>query len=76
MKVKSHYQLKSNGLVQPLAFEKAREAVIVLKTVNPLLTPSEKETLEILMDKELMEDLETSLADTQTGRISSLESIL
>lgn len=69
-------QLKSDKFNQALAFEKAREAVIVLKTVNPLLSPVEKETLEILMDKDLMEDLEKSLADTKAGRISKLETIL
>lgn len=59
-----------------LAFEKAKEAVIVLKTVYHFLTPSEKETLEILMDKNLMDDLEKSLVDTKKDQVSKLETIL
>lgn len=62
--------------INNLAFEKAREAIIVLGTISTFLDSNAKETLEILMDKNLMNDLEKSLQDTNANRVSKLETIL
>jgi len=59
-----------------LAFEEAREAVIKIKTLKPLLSPKEEESLAILMDKELMGHLRKSLEEVRAGKIEPLENIL
>ena len=59
-----------------LAFEEAREAVIKIKTLKPLLSPKEEESLAILMDKELMSHLHKSLEEARAGKIEPLENIL
>lgn len=58
------------------ALEEAREAVIKLKTLQPLLSPQDEETLAILMDQELMTELEKSLEEAEKGKIEPLTSIL
>lgn len=60
----------------PLAFEQARESVTRLSAVKPFLTSSDEETLSILMDKKLVSDLRRSLSDSNSGKVSSLRSIL
>ncbi|OGZ54067.1 MAG: hypothetical protein A3H64_00460 [Candidatus Ryanbacteria bacterium RIFCSPLOWO2_02_FULL_45_11c] len=57
-------------------FEEAREAVIKLKTLKPFLMPRDEETLELLMDKELMTHLVKSLKETEKGKLEPLEHIL
>ena len=57
------------------AFGVAKEAISTLGVVSKLLDPSELETLEILMDKELKKTLDQSLKDAKSGRVSSLDSI-
>jgi len=59
-----------------LAFEEAHEAVIKIKTLKPLLSPKEEESLAILMDKELMNHLHKSLKEARAGDIEPLENIL
>lgn len=58
------------------ALEEAREAVTALRTLKPLLSPQDEETLTILIDKELMRHLEKSLKEETQGRVMPLKSIL
>lgn len=57
----------------PYTFEKAREAVITLKTLKPALSPAELETLELLMDSDAMETIERSAKETAAGQFEPLE---
>ena len=59
-----------------LALEEAREAVVKIKTLKPLLSPKDEETLAILMDKELMSHLDISLKEAKEGKIEPLENVL
>lgn len=59
-----------------LALEQAHEAVITLKTVKPLLSLQDRETLALLMDKELMSNLERSVQEAENGKLEPLENIL
>lgn len=56
--------------------EEAHEAVTTLRALKPFLSPEDEETLIILMDKELMSNLETSLNESDAGKIEPIESIL
>jgi hypothetical protein len=57
-------------------FEEAQEAVIKLKTLKPFLMPRDEETLELLMDKELMAHLAKSLKETEKRKLEPLDHIL
>ena len=70
-KTRSHSKPASN-----LAFEEAREAVVKIKTLQPLLSSKEEETLSILMDKELLSHLKTSLNEAKNHQLEPLENIL
>ena len=59
-----------------LAFEEAREAVVKIKTLKPLLSPKDEESLAILVDKELMTRLGKSLKEANEGKVEPLENIL
>jgi vacuolar-type H+-ATPase subunit C/Vma6 len=61
---------------QPEIFEEAREAVITLKNLRKYLTPSELETLEILLDKKIVRQLSKSLKEAEKGKLKPFESIL
>lgn len=56
-----------------LAFEEAKEAIITLKKIAPLLSKSQCETLEILMDKELTKTLVESVKEADKGEVISLK---
>jgi hypothetical protein len=56
--------------------EEAREAVTKLSTLKPFLSPQDKETLVVLMDKELTAHLEKSLTEVDEGKFEPLENIL
>lgn len=56
--------------------EEARDAVVKLRTLKPFLSDADKETLNILMDEELMGDIERSLRDEEEGKVEPLESIV
>ena len=58
-----------------LAFEEAREAVVKIKTLKPLLSPKDTETLTVLMDKELISHLGRSLNEAKEGKVEPLENI-
>lgn len=57
-------------------FEKAKEATLTLLALKDTLTPSELETLEILLDKETKDQLAESVRDAKEGRVEPLDSIL
>jgi len=56
-----------------LAFEEAKEAIITLKKIAPLLSRSQLETLEILMDKELTKTLLESVKEADRGEVVPFE---
>lgn len=58
------------------ALEQAREAVVRLETLKAFLTPEDKETLSILIDKKLMALLGKSLTEAKKGKLVPLKSIL
>ena len=60
----------------PYTFEKAREAVITLKTLKPTLSPAELETLGLLMDNDAMETIEQSAKEAAAGQYQPLERAL
>jgi len=57
----------------PYTFEKAREAVLIIKTLRPTLSASERETLAILLDSNAMETIEKSIEESDTGVFEPLE---
>jgi len=57
-------------------FEKAREATLTLLALKDILTPSELETLEILLDKKSLGQLSESLRETIKGKFEPIENIL
>ena len=61
---------------RPEIFEEAREAVITLQNLRKYLTPSELETLEILLDKKNAHRLSKSLDEANQGKIEPFENIL
>lgn len=58
--------------LHPYTFEKAREAVITIKTLRPALSPAEQETLAILFDSEAMETIEKSVEEADAGMFEPL----
>lgn len=57
----------------PHTFEKAREAVLTIKTLRHTLSPAEAETLSILLDVESMETIEKSIKEAEEGQFEPLE---
>lgn len=51
-----------------IAFERARDAVTVIRTVRPMLTPSQAETLALLLDDETRETIERSVGEAERGQ--------
>lgn len=75
MRTMAQTKLKPNPL-RFRALEEAREAVLKLSTLKPLLTPQDEETLALLMDKKLMIQLEKSLGQAEAGKLEPLHNIL
>ncbi|TSC79269.1 MAG: hypothetical protein G01um101429_504 [Parcubacteria group bacterium Gr01-1014_29] len=75
MTIKSPIKQKTFG-AELKTFEEARNAVIKLKTLQPLLSPADEETLSILMDKHLMDHLAQSLDEAVRGKLEPLNKIL
>lgn len=63
----------TNDRPHPATFEKAREAVVVIKTLCNTLTPGERETLALLMDSEAMDTIEKSVTEAESGNFEPLE---
>ena len=57
------------------AFADAEKAVKQIKRIIPKLSDSEIATLELLLDKEAMLDLQQSLKDVKKGRVIPLEKV-
>lgn len=57
-------------------FEKAREATLTLLALKDILTSSELETLEILLDKKSLNQISESLQEAKKGELEPIESIL
>lgn len=57
-------------------FEKAREAALTLLLLKDILTPSELETLEILLDKKSLGQLSESLKEARGRKLEPIENIL
>ncbi len=66
-------QTKFHTHPHPFTFEKAREAVATIQTLKPSLSPSELETLELLMDNAAMETIKKSVEEAEVGNVISLE---
>jgi len=58
------------------AFERAKNAVFVLRDSQSNLSRQEEETLGILMDQKLINHLNTSLQEAENEEVESLENIL
>ena len=58
------------------AFEEAREALIKLETLSKLLTPTDLETLEILLDKNAINIISKSLKEAEAGKLEPIKKIL
>jgi len=58
---------------QTQVFEKAKEAVTTLKNLRPTLTPSEMETLTLLLDNEAMETINQSVQEANNNNFELLE---
>lgn len=59
-----------------MALEEAHKAVTKLETLKAFLTPSDEETLSILIDNKLMRNLSKSLREAEEGKTEPLENIL
>ncbi|MBI4276796.1 hypothetical protein HY629_03085 [Candidatus Uhrbacteria bacterium] len=57
----------------PYTFEKAREAVVTIKTLRPTLTSAERETLALLLDHDAMETIERGVEEVARGQVEPLE---
>ena len=57
----------------PYTFERAREAVLTIKTLRPTLSPAEQETLALLLDSDAVETIEKSIEEADAGVFESLE---
>ncbi len=57
-------------------FEQAREAALTLLTLREILTSSELETLELLLDKKSLNQISKSLKETKEGKLEPFENIL
>lgn len=56
--------------------KEAESAVRKLAQIKPLLSPQDEETLEILMDQELMNTLSNSIREAEAGEYEPIETIL
>jgi hypothetical protein len=54
-------------------FERAREAVTTITTIRPQLSPSELESLALMLDHDSMKIIEESVHDARRGNFESLE---
>jgi len=57
-------------------FEEAKAAAFLLLKLKKFLTPSELETLEILLDKDSLSQIEKSLKEVKKGKIKPLKTLL
>ena len=48
-----------------IAFERARDAAIIIRTVRPMLSESQVETLALILDHEAIETIEQSVEEAK-----------
>ncbi len=58
------------------ALEEAKNAVVTLRALKPMLSRQDEETLSLMIDKKLMGSLEKSLREAHTGKLEPLSLIL
>ncbi len=58
------------------AFEKARAAALTLLALKEVLTKSQLETLELLLDQESLNQISKSIEEAKEGKLEPIESIL
>ena len=56
-----------------IAFERARNAAIIIQPVRPMLTPAQLETLALLVDNDVMETIGQSIEEAKRGEHRPLE---
>ncbi len=57
-------------------FEKAQKSMITLLSLKDALTKAELETLEILLDKKILNQLTESFKEAKKGKLEPIENIL
>ena len=57
-------------------FEMAHQAIQTLKIASNVLTPREKETLELISDLDVLSDLQISLDESSRGKLIPFKDIL
>lgn len=58
------------------AFEEARNAIVKLETLSRFLSPADLETLEILLDKKIINLLAKSLKEAESKKLEPIEKII
>ena len=67
---------QSDTITNTKIFEMAHKAIQTLKIASKVLSPGEKETLELISDLNALDDLQASLNDAKKGELVSLNTIL
>jgi len=67
---------QSDTITNTKIFEMAHQAIQTLKIASKVLSPGEKETLELISDLNALDDLQASLNDAKKGELVSLNTIL
>lgn len=62
--------------VEEPTFELARQAIGTLRTLRDKLSPAERETLAILLDKDAMEVITESEQQAKLGQLEPLEKVI
>lgn len=57
-------------------YEKAHEAAVVIRLTMPLLSESERETLEIMADPKTFRGIMRGLKEANEGKVVPLEKVL
>ena len=57
-------------------FEKAQKSMITLLSLKDALTKAELETLEILLDKKILNQLTESFKEAKKGKLEPIENII
>lgn len=65
-----------NSIRNLYALKETQEAVVKILTLKPLLSEKDEETLALLLDKKLMDQLKTSLKEAEMNKMEPLKSIL
>lgn len=66
----------NNSNINLYALKEAQEAIFKILTLKPLLSKKDEETLSLLLDKKLMNQLKKSLKEAEIGELEPLKNIL